>query len=103
MAEGAGKYDDLATEVRDKAEARGVLVAVIHGTKGSVFSVQCDRKALQMAAQIVPEEPGGPGLEGWQLVMPLNRKTCDLPGENVEGIARHNVVIQSHDAVLARQ
>lgn len=55
MAEGAGKYDDLATEVRDKAEARGVLVAVIHGTKGSGFSVQCDAKALQILPGILED------------------------------------------------
>lgn len=55
MAEGAGKYDDLASEVREKAEARGVLVAVIHGTKGSGFSVQCDRKALQILPNILED------------------------------------------------
>jgi hypothetical protein len=35
---GPGKYDDLATEVRTKAQAEGVIVLVINGTKGSGFS-----------------------------------------------------------------
>ena len=40
MALGPGKYDDLATEVRTKAGAEGVIVLVINGTKGSGFSAQ---------------------------------------------------------------
>jgi hypothetical protein len=40
MALGPGKYDDLATLVRDGAKAAGVIVIVIGGSKGSGFSVQ---------------------------------------------------------------
>jgi len=40
MAFGPGKYDDLTTEVRDKARADGVLLLVINGVKGSGFSAQ---------------------------------------------------------------
>lgn len=40
MAFGPGKYDDLATEVRTKAKADGVLLLIVDGTKGSGFSAQ---------------------------------------------------------------
>lgn len=40
MTAGPGKYDDLATYVREQAQARGVVVIVIEGDKGSGFSVQ---------------------------------------------------------------
>lgn len=42
MADGPGKYDDLATLVRERAQARGVIVIVIDGTKGSGFEVHGD-------------------------------------------------------------
>jgi hypothetical protein len=37
---GPGKYDDLATTVREQAKANGVIVIVIGGDKGTGFSVQ---------------------------------------------------------------
>ena len=40
MARGPGKYDDLATYVREQANAHGAVVIVIAGDKGSGFSVQ---------------------------------------------------------------
>ena len=40
MAIGPGKYDDLASDVRAKAQARGVLLLVVEGTRGSGFSAQ---------------------------------------------------------------
>jgi hypothetical protein len=42
MTTGPGKYDDLATLVREKANARGVVVIIIGGDKGMGFSVQGD-------------------------------------------------------------
>ena len=39
---GPGKYDELCTQAREHAQARGVLLLVIGGTKGSGFSVQAD-------------------------------------------------------------
>jgi hypothetical protein len=42
MAIGPGKYDDLATMVREKAKARGVIVIILGGEKGSGFSCQAD-------------------------------------------------------------
>lgn len=35
-----GKYDDLATMVREKAEARAVVLVVVGGNKGMGFTVQ---------------------------------------------------------------
>jgi hypothetical protein len=40
MALGPGKYDDLATSVRVRAGAEGVIVIVIAGLVGSGFAVQ---------------------------------------------------------------
>jgi len=40
MAFGPGKYDDLATEVRAKAKAEGVVVIVFNGALGGGFSAQ---------------------------------------------------------------
>ena len=42
MALGPGKYDDLCTEVREKAKARGAILIVFSGDKGSGFSCQAD-------------------------------------------------------------
>ena len=51
MARGPGKYDDLATLVRARAKAEGVIVIVIGGSKGGGFSVQA-------TAQVSAELPG---------------------------------------------
>jgi hypothetical protein len=40
MPAGPGKYDDLATWVRKKAQARAIVVIVVEGANGSGFSVQ---------------------------------------------------------------
>lgn len=37
---GPGKYDDLATLVRESTQASGVAVIVVGGTKGAGFAVQ---------------------------------------------------------------
>lgn len=37
---GAGKYDDLCTEAREKAYAVGAILIIIQGNKGWGFSVQ---------------------------------------------------------------
>jgi FAD/FMN-containing dehydrogenase len=42
MARGPGKYDDLATHVREATDADIVVVIVFGGTKGSGFSLQAD-------------------------------------------------------------
>lgn len=40
MARGPGRYDDLATLVRERAAAAGVVVIVLQGRYGEGFSVQ---------------------------------------------------------------
>jgi hypothetical protein len=40
MAFGPGKYDDLCTLVRERAEATGAIVIVIDGNRGNGFSCQ---------------------------------------------------------------
>lgn len=40
MALGPGKYDDLATIVREQTDAHGVIVVVLGGKLGSGFCVQ---------------------------------------------------------------
>ena len=51
MPIGPGKYDDLATYVREQAAAEGVAVLVFKGTAGSGFSIQADLEtALRMPA-----------------------------------------------------
>lgn len=63
---GPGKYDALCTLVRDKAKAKGALVLVFDGERGSGFSCQCDALMLLalpdmlefMAAEIRAKGPG---------------------------------------------
>jgi len=50
VAKGPGKYDDLATYVRESADATAVVVIVVSGSKGSGFSVQA-------AADFLPALP----------------------------------------------
>ncbi len=40
MALGPGKYDDMATHVRENTDAAAVVVIVLNGNKGNGFSVQ---------------------------------------------------------------
>jgi len=40
MPLGPGKYDELATYVREQAQADGVAVIVLNGNKGNGFSLQ---------------------------------------------------------------
>lgn len=46
MAIGPGKYDDLCTLVREQAKARGVIVIVFEGDRGSGFGCQTDAPTL---------------------------------------------------------
>jgi len=40
MSEGPGRYDELATAVREKAEAEAVVLIIVNGNKGFGFAVQ---------------------------------------------------------------
>lgn len=48
MTVGPGKYDDLATYVREQAEAEVVAVIVVGGNKGAGFSVQSTAPELML-------------------------------------------------------
>lgn len=74
MSHGPGKYDDLATIVRERSNARAVMVIVLGGNKGAGFSVQCEDPAVlaflpdlldqisaDIRADIKKPPPGGGG------------------------------------------
>lgn len=42
MAIGPGKYDKICTDVRQELNAKGVILIVIEGDKGSGFSCQAE-------------------------------------------------------------
>ena len=42
MALGPGKYDDVATLVRERTNADGVAVIIFNGDRGTGFSIQAD-------------------------------------------------------------
>jgi hypothetical protein len=44
--DGPGKYDDICTEVREKAEANTAIVIIIGGKRGHGFSVQTHSQTL---------------------------------------------------------
>jgi hypothetical protein len=46
MARGPGKYDHLASWVRERAQADGVVVIVLDGTRGAGFSFQASNPRL---------------------------------------------------------
>ena len=66
MATGPGKYDDMATYVREQTNARGVVVIVFEGDRGMGFSVQGDElvtlalpNVLESVAEQVRRDTGG--------------------------------------------
>jgi len=50
---GPGKYDDVATSVRDATVAQGVIVAVFDGHRGSGLSVQANAWTLAQIPHIL--------------------------------------------------
>jgi hypothetical protein len=67
MALGPGKYDYLASVVRESSQAEGVILIVIEGARGSGFSVQATAEVTlrlpdilrDMADQIEGDLKGG--------------------------------------------
>lgn len=56
---GPGKYDDLCTYVRKKAEAQGALILIINGNKGLGFSCQMtlnDALRLPIMLRVMADE-----------------------------------------------
>jgi hypothetical protein len=52
---GPGKYDDLCALVRNRAMARGAIVIVLGGSKGSGFSLQGDEELTRRLPEILEE------------------------------------------------
>ncbi len=52
MPAGQGKFDDLCTYVRKKADGIAAAVVVLHGKDGAGFSVQCPKEHSRMLASI---------------------------------------------------
>ena len=46
MPLGAGKYDQICTEIREKTNARGIIVIIIDGNLGNGFSCQADPELI---------------------------------------------------------
>ncbi len=56
MAVGAGIYDDLCTEMREKADAAAAIIIIFNGYKGNGFSVQTSSLPLTITIPDVLEE-----------------------------------------------
>lgn len=53
MAQGPGRYDDLCTYVRERAQAEAAIVIVLGGRHGAGFSVQVEGpRAEEVAARL---------------------------------------------------
>jgi hypothetical protein len=53
MPLGPGKYDDLCTYVREKAEALGVVIVVLRGNQGDGFAMQATAAATLDAPRML--------------------------------------------------
>jgi hypothetical protein len=53
MPRGPGKFDDLATLVREQAGADGVIVIVIGSPAGSGFAVQASPEATALLPEVL--------------------------------------------------
>jgi hypothetical protein len=53
MAQGPGKYDEAASQVRKTTGARAVIVIVIGGRDGSGFSVQAEEGVVLNIQEIL--------------------------------------------------
>jgi len=55
MPIGPGKYDNECTEVREKLKAKGVVLLVAGGERGSGFSVQADLLATMALPNVLED------------------------------------------------
>jgi hypothetical protein len=53
MAEGPGKYDDVATIARVATKAKGIIIIVLGGELGNGFSVQMEAPDLEIMPGIL--------------------------------------------------
>ncbi len=50
---GPGKYNDIATEIRERTKARGIILIIVGGTQGQGFAVQGDALSLAIMPQAI--------------------------------------------------
>lgn len=50
---GPGKYDDLCTSAREAAQARGAILIIHEGARGSGFSVQAPLAVLMTLPELL--------------------------------------------------
>jgi len=55
MANGPGRYDDLCTEIREKAEAEGVILLIFNGKHGQGFCCQLPMPHTLMVPHLLRE------------------------------------------------
>lgn len=65
MAFGPGKYDDLATVLREETRAAGVVVIVFDGAQGSGFSAQLSPDLTLTLPSILRDIARRMESEGW--------------------------------------
>jgi len=53
MPRGPGRYDDIATEIRHRLKAAGVILLVIDGKGGQGFSVQLPRHLIEVMPEML--------------------------------------------------
>ena len=58
MAQGPGKYDDVATMALRETRAKGVIVLVFGGDRGSGFSVQAEEGIVLNIPEILRNVAG---------------------------------------------
>lgn len=51
MTQGAGKYDDECTRIREALNAEGVVVIVVNGARGSGYSAQGTLRAQALIVE----------------------------------------------------
>lgn len=55
MAIGSGKYDEICTLARNVARARGAIVIIVDGCRGSGFSSQLDAELTKKIPDILED------------------------------------------------
>jgi DNA-binding NarL/FixJ family response regulator len=113
MAFGPGRYDDLATLVREQAGAAGVVIMVIDAPAGGGFSVQASPQItvrlpemLRLAADQIEQSTGGldPAIAGKAMGRADHPKTGQAAelSEREAGVLRLSAGGHSNKQISAR-
>lgn len=86
---GPGKYDDLLTAARETASARGALLIVIEGARGSGFSCQIEPQVIPIVAALLRNVAG-------QIEDHCLRIMADMPKAARESVERA-IALQRRD------